>query len=74
MVELSAAVFDVILAAAHAEHVRHEPCGWAVGVVWRNPKPDAVVSQDRMDLVRHGCDKGCKEGRGGDAVGFVDQL
>jgi hypothetical protein len=27
-----------------------------------------------VDLVRHGCDEGCKEGRGGDAVGFVDEL
>jgi hypothetical protein len=51
MVDLGEAVFDAILAAAHIEHMRHEPCGWAVGVARWKPELDAVVSEDGVDLV-----------------------
>ena len=62
MVDLGAAVFDAMLAAADFEHVRHEPSGRAVGVARWQAELDAVVGQDGVDLVRHGYDKGCKEG------------
>src|SRR5512132_1990098 len=60
--------------ATHAKHVRHEPCGRAVGVTRGKPELDAVVSQDGVDLRGHGRDEGRGEGRGSDAVGFVHQL
>ena len=57
MVDLGEAVLDVVLAAAHGEHVRHIASRRAGGVARRITELDAVVGQDRVDLVRHGCDR-----------------
>ena len=62
MVDLGEAVLDVVLATAHGEHVRHIASSRAGGVARRIPELDAVVGQDRVDLVRHGCDQGGQEG------------
>jgi hypothetical protein len=58
MVDLGEAVLDVVLAAAHGEHVCHRASPRAGGVARRITELDAVVGQDRVDLVRHGCDQG----------------
>jgi hypothetical protein len=52
MVDLGEAVLDVVLAAAHGEHVRHIASRGAGGVARRMTELDAVVGQDRVDLVR----------------------
>ena len=62
MVDLGEAVLDVVLAAAHGEHVRHIASRRAGGVARRITELDAVIGQDRVDLVRHGCDQGGQEG------------
>ncbi len=73
MVDFGKAMFDAILASAHVAHLRHEPRGWAVGVTRWQPELDAVVSEDGVNPVRHGRDKGCEECRCSNAVGLVDQ-
>jgi len=67
------AVFDAILLAAHLEHVGDEPCCGAIGVTRWQAELDAIVRQDRVDLVGHCLDESGEEGRGGDAVGLVHQ-
>jgi hypothetical protein len=61
MVDLGEAVLDVVLAAAHGEHVCHRASRRAGGVAWRITELDAVVGQDRVDLVRHGCDQAVRK-------------
>ena len=51
-------VLDAVLLAAHVEHVGDILRGWPVGVARREGKLDAVVGEDRVDLVGHGIERG----------------
>ena len=62
VVELCEAVLDAVLPAAHGEHVGHVSCRGPVGVARRITELDAVVGQDRMDLVGNSSDQGDQEG------------
>lgn len=61
MVDFGEPVLRAILAAAHREHVGHVPGSRTIGVTWRVAKLDAVVGQDRMDLIGNGGNKGDEE-------------
>ena len=67
-------VVDVIFTAAHIEHVGEVGCGRAIPVTRRQGELDAIVGQDRVDLVGYGCDECFQEGRGGLSVRFLDEL
>ena len=53
--------------------MRNEGCGWSLGVAWWEGELDAIVGQNRMDLVRNRLDQCDEEGRGGDPVGLFLQ-
>jgi hypothetical protein len=57
MIDFGEAMLDAVLATSHVEHMRHIARGGAIGVAWREAELDAVVRQDRMDLVGHGGDQ-----------------
>ena len=48
-------------------------CGTA-GVARREAELDAIVGEDRVDLVGHRLDESCEKGRGGDTICVVHQL
>ena len=62
VLDLGEPVLDAVLAAAHVEHVGHEPGCGAIGVAWREGELEAVVGQDGVDLVGHGRDQRDEEG------------
>ena len=74
MVELGEAMLDAIFLAAHREHVGHVSRGGALSVARRIAELDAVVGQDRMDLVGNGLDQGDQEGGRRDPVRLRDEL
>jgi hypothetical protein len=47
-------MLDVVLFAAHAEHVRDKGSGQPAGVARREGELDAIVSQNGVDFVRNG--------------------
>ena len=74
MVGFCQPMFDAAFAASHVEHVRYVAGGWTIGVARREAELDAVVRQDRVNLVRNGGDQRDQEGGGGHTVGALDQL
>ena len=74
MIDFCEAMLDAVFAASHVEDVRHVAGGWAIGVARREAELDAVVRQDRVNLVRNGGDQRDQEGEGGHTVGALDQL
>ena len=74
MVDPGAAVLDAILATPHGEHVRDDACGRSIGMARRQPKLDAIISENRVDLVGHGCNQGDQKGRCRHAACLFDQL
>jgi hypothetical protein len=72
--DLGQPVVDIIFAAAPIEHVGEVGCGRAISVTRWQGERDAIVGQDRVDLVRHGCDERFQEGRCGFPVRFLDEL
>lgn len=67
-------MLDAVFPTAHREHMRDVAGCRAVGVARRKAELDAVVGQDRMDLVGNGCDQGDEEARGRHPIGALDQL
>lgn len=61
MVELGEAVLDAALPSAHGEHVGHVSRRRSVGVARRIAELDAIVGQDRVDLVGDSSDEGDQE-------------
>ena len=64
MLDLGQPMFDAIFPAAHIEHMRHVSCRRAVRVARRERELDAVVGENRMDLVGDSRDQSFEEGRG----------
>ena len=70
MPDLGEAVLDPVLFAAHVEHMGDPGCCRAVGVAWREGELNAIVGQNRVDLVWNRLDQRDEEGRGCDPVCF----
>ena len=62
MIDFGESVLDAIFAASHREHVGNETSSRAFGVAGWETELDAIVGQDRMDLVGYRCDEGDEEG------------
>ena len=74
MIDLGEAMLDAVLAASPVEHVGHVSSGRSVGVTWSEAKLDALVGQDRVDLVGNGGDQGHEDGWCCDACCLLDEL
>lgn len=74
MIDLGEPALDAVLAAAHSEHVGDVASVRTVSVARGKAELDAIVGQDRVDLVREGRDQGDQERRGGHPVGAFHQL
>lgn len=61
MVELGEAVLDAALFTARGEHVGHVSRRRSIGVARRIAELDAVVGQDRVELVGDSSDEGNQE-------------
>ena len=73
MLDLGQTMLDAVFPAAHVEHVRDPGRGRAVGIARREGELDAVVGQNRVDLVGNRLDQGDEKGRGGDPRGLCLQ-
>lgn len=62
MVDPGEAMLDPIVPTAHREHMRDVAGCRTVGVARRKAELDAVIGQDRVNLVGNGGDQGDKEG------------
>ena len=67
-------MLDAVLPAHEVEHVGSPSCRRSGPVARQIAELDAVVGQDRMDLVRHGFDEGLEKVGGGMSVRPAVQL
>ena len=74
MIDLGEAMLDPMFPAAHIEHVGNVPGSRTLGVARREPELDAVVGQNCVDLVGHGCNERDQERRCGDPGCCLYQL
>lgn len=58
MVDLGEAMLDAVLPAAHGEHVGHVSSRRPISMAQRIAELDAVVGQNRVDVVGNGGDRG----------------
>jgi hypothetical protein len=73
VLDLGQPMFDVILPAAHIEHMRHVSCRRAIRVARRESELDPIVGENRVDLIGNSCDQSFEEGRGGGPSCLLDQ-
>lgn len=74
VVDPGEAMLDAIVAAAHREHMCDVASCRAFGAARRKAELNAVIGQNRVDLVGNGSDQGDEEGPSRHPVGALDQL
>ena len=74
VLDLSQPMFDPVLPAAHVEHMRHVSRRRAIRVAWRESELNAVVGENRVDLIGDSRDQGLEEGGGRRPSSLFHQL
>ena len=74
MLDLGEPVLDAVLPAPHVEHMYHGSRCRAIRIAWREGELNAIVGENRVDLVRDSRNQGLKEGGGGRPPSLFHQL
>src|SRR4029077_16291949 len=74
VLDLGQPMFDPVLPAVYVEHMRHGSRRRAIRIAWREGELNAIVGENRVDLVRDSRNQGLEEDGGGRPPSLFHQL